>query len=336
MDIVKQINKVIDKYERLRTKDSESIRSNNSKVNKLFVELEESFRASINFYNIQVDISRGQGNLPKRPVVYFKDSRLSKSGTNGIYVALVIEPKTKKHEGSFDLVLTQGEDTKIKEVGNDARIALSNTAKVIAVKYKSEILLRGFDLLTSEDGVDSTRIFQLRFPTKAKITSKKLIDKLNDALAIYVDLAEASEIKALAGNSPDLKTATEYQPNRVTRSILERRGQSDFRRKLLKLYGGECLVTGCKVEAALEAAHITPVKDAGNMSSENGLLLRSDIHTLYDLQLFAISATGEIQWCQSLQDSEYGTSYKTVTFPDKSEIRDVHLTERLALFNNEI
>jgi len=246
-------------------------------------------------------------------------------------------PKTSKSEGSFSITLTQGRQAEIKESGKAAATkSLIASAKAIAEKYHEDIESGGFESCLSENLTDSSRIFQMVFSKETKVTSKKLSQKLNEALAIYVDLAEASEIKDLADNSPDLKNATEYQPNRVTRSILERRGQSDFRKKLLKLYGGECLVTGCKVEAALEAAHITPVKYAGNMSPENGLLLRSDINTLYDLQLFAISATGEIQWCQSLQDSEYGANYKTVTFPDKSEIRDVHLTERLALFNNEV
>jgi hypothetical protein len=44
----------------------------------------------------------------------------------------------------------------------------------------------------------------------------------------------------------------------VERQIKERRGQQDFRNALRKRYGGRCLVTGCKVLAVLEAAHIKP------------------------------------------------------------------------------
>jgi putative restriction endonuclease len=47
-------------------------------------------------------------------------------------------------------------------------------------------------------------------------------------------------------------------------------------------------VTGCTVLAVLEAAHIKPYRGERDNHSENGLLLRSDIHTLFDLDLLGI------------------------------------------------
>lgn len=70
--------------------------------------------------------------------------------------------------------------------------------------------------------------------------------------------------------------------------ILRRRGQRDFREQLLQAYGRKCAITGCEVVAALEAAHITPYSEVRTHGVSNGLLLRADIHTLFDLYLITV------------------------------------------------
>jgi hypothetical protein len=74
----------------------------------------------------------------------------------------------------------------------------------------------------------------------------------------------------------------------VERQIRERRGQRQFRDALREWYGDRCLVTACEVLAVLEAAHINPYRGKNDNHPENGLLLRSDIHTLFDLDLLGI------------------------------------------------
>jgi hypothetical protein len=74
---------------------------------------------------------------------------------------------------------------------------------------------------------------------------------------------------------------------RRLRELVERRGQPDFRNKLIAAYG-HCAVTGCDAVAALEAAHIVPYCGAQSNHVSNGLLLRADIHTLFDLDLLCI------------------------------------------------
>jgi len=76
---------------------------------------------------------------------------------------------------------------------------------------------------------------------------------------------------------------------RVLASILRRRGQPAFRSALLQAYGGRCAMTGCNVTDALEAAHIRPYFGQASNVVNNGLLLRADIHTLFDLYLVAVS-----------------------------------------------
>ncbi|MDE5422914.1 helix-turn-helix domain-containing protein [Ancylomarina sp. DW003] len=80
----------------------------------------------------------------------------------------------------------------------------------------------------------------------------------------------------------------EDERNKVLRQIAERKGQAAFRRDLRRRYGDCCMVTGCKLVEVLEAAHIAPYRGEKDNHPENGLLLRSDIHTLFDLDLLGI------------------------------------------------
>lgn len=87
-------------------------------------------------------------------------------------------------------------------------------------------------------------------------------------------------------DEPEIKpTGTE---ERVWKQIQERRGQPAFRARLLAAYGSRCAITGCDVKDALEAAHITPFSQEQSFSMQNGLLLRADLHTLFDLHLVSI------------------------------------------------
>jgi hypothetical protein len=74
----------------------------------------------------------------------------------------------------------------------------------------------------------------------------------------------------------------------VERQIRERRGRRQFRDALRHWYEDRCLVTACEILAVLEAAHINPYRGDNDNHPENGLLLRTDIHTLFDLDLMGI------------------------------------------------
>ncbi|WP_261512735.1 HNH endonuclease [Chryseobacterium paludis] len=90
------------------------------------------------------------------------------------------------------------------------------------------------------------------------------------------------------------------------RAIKLRRGQQDFRDKLLKRYNNTCIVTGCKITAILEAAHINPYRGEKDNHPENGLLLRADIHTLFDLNLIGVDPhTLTITVSNTLLNTEY-------------------------------
>lgn len=77
---------------------------------------------------------------------------------------------------------------------------------------------------------------------------------------------------------------------KVLAAIVRRQGQAQFHRTPLKAYNGRCAVTGCPVVDVLEAAHIKPYLGPHTNSVQNGLLLRADVHTLFDLGLLRIDA----------------------------------------------
>jgi hypothetical protein len=94
---------------------------------------------------------------------------------------------------------------------------------------------------------------------------------------------------------------------RVLRSIAQRRGQRAFRDALIKAYNGRCAITGCSILDVLEAAHISPYLGPATNKVANGLLLRTDLHTLFDCGLVAINTKSmTVLMAPSLRDTEYG------------------------------
>ncbi len=70
-------------------------------------------------------------------------------------------------------------------------------------------------------------------------------------------------------------------------SVRVRLGQATFRKRLLDDLGEICAFTGPTPAAALEAAHLYSYAITGEHHTSGGLLLRRDIHRLFDLGLIA-------------------------------------------------
>lgn len=93
---------------------------------------------------------------------------------------------------------------------------------------------------------------------------------------------------------------------REMRAIAVRQGQPAFRRRLLEAYGGVCAVSGCSTSAVLEAAHISPYRGEHTNHVTNGILLRADLHTLFDLGLLCIEPqTYIVRVANALCNTEY-------------------------------
>ncbi len=93
-------------------------------------------------------------------------------------------------------------------------------------------------------------------------------------------------------------------------SFRGRIGQNKFRKDLIDLHSKgdivNCMVTGSEIEELIEAAHIVPYNETQDHSLSNGLLLRADIHKLFDNNLLEINHTDlSISLSSKLEKSEY-------------------------------
>lgn len=127
---------------------------------------------------------------------------------------------------------------------------------------------------------------------------------------------------------------------RIMAAIVQREGQPAFRQALLQAYGGACAISGCTIEALLEAAHIVPYRGPHTNVIENGLLLRADLHKMFDLHLFSIDPnTRTVCLSVELMGSEYecfdGTPLRQTSDPIMTPMSEAlrHHEERCGWIN---
>lgn len=84
--------------------------------------------------------------------------------------------------------------------------------------------------------------------------------------------------------------------------------QAQFRKALIERYKGKCTISRCAILPVLHAAHIIPFSDNIAIRNDilNGLLLRADIHVLFDKFLLSIHPkTATVELAPSLLSSSY-------------------------------
>lgn len=117
------------------------------------------------------------------------------------------------------------------------------------------------------------------------------------------------------------------------RSIAQRQGQQAFRNRLLGAYGAQCAVTGTSAVSVLEAAHIARFLGPQSNRTNNGLLLRADIHTLFDLHQLTVTPDYVVRVDPGLEDTYDTIDGADLHIPKKVTERPVR--ELLAAHNSE-
>lgn len=107
-----------------------------------------------------------------------------------------------------------------------------------------------------------------------------------------LDIGETEEIsvdfqKVVDELDPATAASDEDLRRRVEASIVAREGQGVFRKRLLDAYRERCAVTGIS-EPVLDAAHIRRYLGRHSNTPAKGVLLRTDLHTLFDKHLLTI------------------------------------------------
>lgn len=109
--------------------------------------------------------------------------------------------------------------------------------------------------------------------------------------------------------------------------VLQRLGQGAFRILVTDAYQRRCAITHEKALPVLEAAHIRPVAAGGSHRLGNGLLLRSDVHTLFDRGYITVTPDHRVRVSRRLKaDFDNGEHYyqlegSSLWVPQSSEAR---------------
>lgn len=92
--------------------------------------------------------------------------------------------------------------------------------------------------------------------------------------------------------------------------VVPRLGQGAFRLQVTDAYARRCAVTGERTLPALEAAHIKPFSEVKSHDVRNGLLLRSDLHRLFDLGYVSVRPDLHFSVSRAIRDDfENGRDY---------------------------
>lgn len=92
--------------------------------------------------------------------------------------------------------------------------------------------------------------------------------------------------------------------------IRPRLGQGAFRVLVTDAYNRRCAITGERTLPVLESAHIKPFSVSGPHSINNGLLLRSDLHKLFDLGYITVTTDFNVEVSRRIKEEyENGREY---------------------------
>jgi putative restriction endonuclease len=96
---------------------------------------------------------------------------------------------------------------------------------------------------------------------------------------LWSRLLERAQMSSVSGVSGFAEEQARFgSPTLIT----PRLGQGAFRILVTEAYGRQCAITDGKVLPALDAAHIKPYGEGGLHTKSNGILLRKDIHSVFD------------------------------------------------------
>lgn len=163
----------------------------------------------------------------------------------------------------------------------------------------------------------------------------EILDEVNKGV-FFADESSLIIISTILGTP--LPTITTPKPNSVlsqaffqkrerkTVSVLSRPQQQKFRKELLTVQP-TCILSGVKAPNVLQACHIIPVKNHGSDDINNGIILRSDLHILYDIGDIKIMEDGSIKVSDELAaDPYYSKSLpKSISIPSHIAIDHIRI-----------
>ena len=163
----------------------------------------------------------------------------------------------------------------------------------------------------------SPNIVRFKKYNTSSVEGRKLWDAVNKRRSQYgfFDDEETLDIRG-AEVSPAM--VGEGQPRYGEPHLIRPRlGQGAFRVLITDIYQRRCAVTGEKTLPVLDAAHIRPFSESGSHETHNGLLLRRDIHRLFDLGYVTVTPKDHLFKVSKQLDGDYGNGKIYYDFDDK-------------------
>ena len=144
-----------------------------------------------------------------------------------------------------------------------------------------------------------------------------------EGVAAHVDSS-----KAFLFFQKTLGVVFENTPKASLRMIEDRQGAGKFREIILNAYK-KCAISGCDLRQLLDAAHVRPYSKSGEAIASNGILLRTDLHTLFDYGMLKIHpSTRTVHIDASIKDKSYKMFDGIALGGAARKIKEEYLAER--------
>lgn len=174
--------------------------------------------------------------------------------------------------------------------------------------------------------------FTFHGPVNVRTESSRIFSLVRELELDTTGTRELEELRRMAAHDSD-ERARSYI------SQVRREGQERFRRNVSKAYTNRCAITGVTIPYVLQAAHIDPYRSKKSQVTPNGILLRADIHILYDSNLLGIRPDDhKIELAESALMEPYAQYHDTILSIPKNaadqpddELLDLHYQQFKAL-----
>lgn len=108
-----------------------------------------------------------------------------------------------------------------------------------------------------------------------------------------------------SGEENDFTLVVPVNKKKRQQSMTQREGQPWFHTRVCRAYGQQCCISGEDIPELLQAAHIQEYINSSSNHVQNGLLLRVDLHTLFDNGLLAVDENYIIHISPLVKSDEY-------------------------------
>lgn len=141
---------------------------------------------------------------------------------------------------------------------------------------------------------------------------------------LWTSAMQAASASPVSAAEPAIIEAARFGEPQL---VMPRLGQGSFRVVVTDVYERRCAFTSSPVLCTLEAAHIKPYALDGPHAPENGLLLRQDLHTLFDRGYMTVTPEYRLEVSRRIRDEFHnGKDYyamhgSTIRLPMKPQGR---------------